>query len=63
MIVQTSLKVRLQLYIRPAVKPRREEGLVCSYQQFPYPEGRWGSQADMEAMFDTGGHYYRLSLC
>ena len=55
MIVQTSLKVRLQFYIRPAVKPRREEGLVCSYKQFPYPEGRWGSQADMKAMFDTGG--------
>ena len=61
-IVQTSPKVRLQLYIRPAVKPRREEGLVCSYQQFPYPEGRWGSQADMKAMFDTQPLIPPLSL-
>ena len=48
--------------IRPAVKPRREEGLVCSLQQFPYPEGRWGSQADMKAMFDTQPLIPPLSL-
>ena len=39
--------------IRPVVKPRREEGVECSIRKFPYPEGRWGSQADKKAIFDN----------